>query len=197
MNAPSFIPSIPSALKYLASTSYLKSILKIIFNNLNQCTKIVYDNVIKRGSTWVQISRFVHLYSVGLGLILIDFYCFKSTLFSTLFTGNFLVLTIVLKHINKHLPTNNGTNFINFCVFYSAGGASEQKLCKGINYLKEGSDPPLLPDSEYPEWLWNILDDDKKLSVGDQSFDINNITHRRRQRKAKRRQENAMRKQNK
>lgn len=133
----------------------------------------------------------------------IDFYCLKSTsistLFSTLFTGNFLALTIVLKHIHKHLSTKHRTNFINFfvCFFYSAGGASEQKLCKGINYLKEGSDPPLLPDSEYPEWLWNILDDDKKLSVGDQSFDINNITHRRRQRKAQRRQENAMRKQNK
>ena len=109
-----------------------------------------------------------------------------------------MVLTIVLKNIHKHLSTNNRTNFILFCdFFYCAGGASEQKLCKGINYLKEGSDPPLLPDSEYPEWLWNILDDDKKLSVGDQSFDINNITHRRRQRKAQRRQENAMRKQNK
>ena len=122
MNVPSFIPSIPSALKYLARTSYLKSILKIIFNNLNQCTKIVNDNLIKRGSTWVQISRFVHLYSVGVGLILIDFYCLKSTsistLFSTLFTGNFLVLTILLKHIHKHLSTNNRTNFIKFCDFF-------------------------------------------------------------------------------
>lgn len=121
MKVPSFIPSIPSALKYLSSTSYLKSILKILSNNVNQCTKILYDNLIKRGSTWVQISRFVHLWSV-VGLILIDFYCFKSTsistLFSTLCTGNFLVLTIVLKHIHKHLSTNNRTNFILFCDFF-------------------------------------------------------------------------------
>ena len=83
MNGPSFIPSITSALKYLASTSYLKSILKIIFNNLNQFTKIVNDNWIKKGSTWAQISRFVHLYSVGVGFILMDFYCLKSTSIST------------------------------------------------------------------------------------------------------------------
>ena len=51
----------------------------------------------------------------------IDFYCLKSTsiltLFSTLFTGNFLALTIVLKHIHKHLSTKHRTNFINFFVF--------------------------------------------------------------------------------
>lgn len=136
MNVPSFIPSIPSALKYLARTSYLKSILKIIFNNLNQCTKIVNDNLIKRGSTWAQISRFVHLYSVGVGFILMDFYCLKSTsissLFSTLFTGNFLVLTIVLKHIHKHLTTNNRTNFIKFCDFFF----TLQKVLVNRNFAK-------------------------------------------------------------
>ena len=33
------------------------------------------------------------------------------------------------------------------------------KLCNflvGGNILKEGSDPELKPDSEYPEWLWTL-----------------------------------------
>lgn len=25
-----------------------------------------------------------------------------------------------------------------------------------INYLKDGVDPPIKPDSEYPDWLWNM-----------------------------------------
>ncbi|KAL3866874.1 hypothetical protein ACJMK2_044127 [Sinanodonta woodiana] len=34
-----------------------------------------------------------------------------------------------------------------------------QKLCKllcGGNIFKEGSDPELKPDNEYPDWLWNM-----------------------------------------
>ncbi|KAF3924789.1 hypothetical protein ABW21_db0201042 [Orbilia brochopaga] len=30
---------------------------------------------------------------------------------------------------------------------------------KGINYLKKLSDPVALPDEEYPEWLWRVLED--------------------------------------
>ncbi|KAL2529081.1 TMV resistance protein N-like [Forsythia ovata] len=28
----------------------------------------------------------------------------------------------------------------------------------GGNILKDGLDPTILPDSEYPDWLWNLLD---------------------------------------
>ncbi|KAF0934800.1 hypothetical protein E2562_028809 [Oryza meyeriana var. granulata] len=34
----------------------------------------------------------------------------------------------------------------------------------GANILKEGSDPKLQPDSEYPEWLWHLLDKRPMLS---------------------------------
>ena len=65
----------------------------------------------------------------------IDFYCLKSTsisaLFSTLFTGNFLALTIVLKHIHKHLSTNNRTNFILFCDFFTV-----QEVLVNRNFAK-------------------------------------------------------------
>lgn len=74
-------------------------------------------------------------------------------------------------------------------------GGSEQKLCQGINYFKDGSDPPLLPDSEYPEWLWDVLQ--PKQPVEEELADVNNKTYWRRLRKIKLRQTNAARKKKK
>ncbi|EDO45759.1 predicted protein [Nematostella vectensis] len=78
--------------------------------------------------------------------------------------------------------------------FYSTKPAQEDssqqkepELCKGVNYLKDESDPPLLPDSEYPDWLWDLLDPPKEDSV----------TYRRRMSKRMRRQENEIRRQKK
>ncbi|WJX66925.1 hypothetical protein P8452_51430 [Trifolium repens] len=34
----------------------------------------------------------------------------------------------------------------------------------GGNILKEGTDPKILPDSEYPDWLWHLLDKRPALS---------------------------------
>ncbi|XP_053984707.1 39S ribosomal protein L54, mitochondrial [Hylaeus volcanicus] len=34
----------------------------------------------------------------------------------------------------------------------------------GLNYYKEGEEVKLKPDSEYPEWLWNIRTEPPKLS---------------------------------
>ncbi|KAJ4951274.1 hypothetical protein NE237_028106 [Protea cynaroides] len=34
----------------------------------------------------------------------------------------------------------------------------------GANILKDGVDPKLLPDSEYPDWLWHLLDKRPALS---------------------------------
>ncbi|KAF7814096.1 54S ribosomal protein L37, mitochondrial-like [Senna tora] len=34
----------------------------------------------------------------------------------------------------------------------------------GANILKDGSDPKILPDSEYPEWLFHLLDKKPALS---------------------------------
>lgn len=34
----------------------------------------------------------------------------------------------------------------------------------GANILKDGSDPKILPDSEYPDWLWRLLDKRPALS---------------------------------
>ncbi|KAF5746949.1 Mitochondrial ribosomal protein L37 isoform 1 [Tripterygium wilfordii] len=34
----------------------------------------------------------------------------------------------------------------------------------GANILKDGADPKILPDSEYPDWLWHLLDKRTPLS---------------------------------
>ena len=34
----------------------------------------------------------------------------------------------------------------------------------GANILKDGTDPKILPDSEYPEWLWHLVDKRPALS---------------------------------
>ncbi|XP_019154901.1 PREDICTED: 54S ribosomal protein L37, mitochondrial-like [Ipomoea nil] len=34
----------------------------------------------------------------------------------------------------------------------------------GANILKDGTDPKVLADSEYPEWLWHLLDKKPALS---------------------------------
>lgn len=34
----------------------------------------------------------------------------------------------------------------------------------GANIVKEGSDPKVLPDAEYPDWLWGLIDKRLPLS---------------------------------
>ncbi|KAL3720350.1 54S ribosomal protein L37, mitochondrial [Eucalyptus grandis] len=34
----------------------------------------------------------------------------------------------------------------------------------GANILKDGADPKVLPDSEYPDWLWHLIDKKPPLS---------------------------------
>ncbi|GBG84401.1 hypothetical protein CBR_g38683 [Chara braunii] len=38
------------------------------------------------------------------------------------------------------------------------------KFTVGANIMKDGSDPPLKDDSEYPDWLWTLLDKQPTLS---------------------------------
>ena len=36
--------------------------------------------------------------------------------------------------------------------------------CTGANYFKTGEDPKLLPDEEYPDWLWELAKPPLKIS---------------------------------
>ena len=36
------------------------------------------------------------------------------------------------------------------------GGGMSLTHCTGLNYFKDGEDPKLLPDEEYPDWLWEL-----------------------------------------
>ncbi|XP_017892068.2 39S ribosomal protein L54, mitochondrial-like [Ceratina calcarata] len=57
----------------------------------------------------------------------------------------------VMKSQKIHLPVEKDVNkLINYCC--------------GSNIYKEGEDIKLKPDSEYPEWLWNIRTEPPKLS---------------------------------
>ncbi|KAG4303212.1 hypothetical protein PCANB_000609 [Pneumocystis canis] len=42
--------------------------------------------------------------------------------------------------------------------------APEGTVLKGINIYKKGSDPIALKESEYPDWLWKLLDNDSEIS---------------------------------
>lgn len=64
------------------------------------------------------------------------------------------------------------------------------KTCFGVNYLKEGADPPLLPDNEYPDWLWKLLEPKQTTTDEHQEY-------WRKLNKKQRRQENEIRKQKK
>ena len=57
--------------------------------------------------------------------------------------------------------------------------------------MKNGDDPPLLPDSEYPDWLWKLADPKKPLEEISQDSKL----YWRRLSKVNRRQENMARKQ--
>ncbi|XP_057982773.1 large ribosomal subunit protein mL54-like [Malania oleifera] len=73
------------------------------------------------------------------------------------------------------------------CRTFSAGGSKAKKGSKGggssdapkastlskevksttvvgANILKDGADPKISPDSEYPDWLWHLLDKRPALS---------------------------------
>ncbi|KAJ1622628.1 hypothetical protein T492DRAFT_1149002 [Pavlovales sp. CCMP2436] len=34
--------------------------------------------------------------------------------------------------------------------------AESLTVVRGINFMKSGEDPPILPDGEYPPWLWEL-----------------------------------------
>ncbi|EIE90839.1 hypothetical protein G6F46_012139 [Rhizopus delemar] len=42
-----------------------------------------------------------------------------------------------------------------------ASSAPKGTTLKGIQFLKDGKDPVALDDSEYPDWLWDLLDEKK------------------------------------
>lgn len=42
-----------------------------------------------------------------------------------------------------------------------APAAITETVCRGVNIYKNGEDPMLKEDSQYPDWLWNLLEPKK------------------------------------
>ncbi|EDV21091.1 39S ribosomal protein L54, mitochondrial [Trichoplax sp. H2] len=64
-------------------------------------------------------------------------------------------------------------------------------ICKGANYFKEGEDPTILDDSQYPEWLWDL--DKPKASLS--QLETGSRAYFRKLNKIKIKSENLMKKQ--
>ncbi|GAA5799165.1 mitochondrial ribosomal protein L37-domain-containing protein [Helicostylum pulchrum] len=55
-------------------------------------------------------------------------------------------------------------------------------VLKGLQFLKDGQDPVALDDSEYPEWLWDLLDEKKMKQKTKKP--VNRQYHRKQSREA-------------
>ncbi|XP_041360416.1 39S ribosomal protein L54, mitochondrial-like [Gigantopelta aegis] len=64
------------------------------------------------------------------------------------------------------------------------------KYCCGANILTSGSDPEIKPDSEYPQWLWELRTDRKPLDITE--LDENDIRYWRRLRSVTIKRKNRM-----
>lgn len=52
------------------------------------------------------------------------------------------------------------------------------KVATGVNIYSKGDDPPILPDSEYPDWLWGVLDKPKtRKQLHQQAEDAGGYVH--------------------
>lgn len=94
-------------------------------------------------------------------------------------------------NVNPQTPYFHSPWIHQFYEFNLNFSDENQEVCNGANIYKEGKDPVIKPDSEYPEWLKTLKTEVtplEQLSVDDKSY-------WRRMRKAKIKQQNAMRKQ--
>ncbi|XP_041996806.1 54S ribosomal protein L37, mitochondrial-like [Salvia splendens] len=95
-------------------------------------------------------------------------------------------MAMVLVRSLKSITASNEVFKVVGCRAFAAGGAKAKKgkggaagdapkasliskevkstTVYGANMLKDGQDPKILPDSEYPDWLWHLLDKRPALS---------------------------------
>ncbi|KAI3794104.1 hypothetical protein L1987_36731 [Smallanthus sonchifolius] len=111
------------------------------------------------------------------------------TLFVLRIQHNYKLLTLQESNMSmnciKSLRNLPVTNALGTCRTFAAGAKSKKgkggaaadapkqstlskevksTIVVGANILKDGTDPKILPDSEYPEWLWHLLDKKPALS---------------------------------
>ncbi|CAO3587313.1 unnamed protein product [Absidia cylindrospora] len=88
------------------------------------------------------------------------------------------MLSTVRQNLRRHICVRRSylhstSTIANQATSSSAEGTTQSQLRKpssvpagatfnGINFLKDGKDPVALEDTEYPMWLWDLLDEKKQ-----------------------------------
>ena len=55
-------------------------------------------------------------------------------------------------------------------------GQLSKEVCTGLSLKKGEPDPPLSPDSEYPEWLWKLLETPASVSELERKYQKDGLT---------------------
>ncbi|OHF01299.1 hypothetical protein CORC01_03332 [Colletotrichum orchidophilum] len=65
-------------------------------------------------------------------------------------------------------------------------------VLNGLNYLKNKTDPIALPDEEYPDWLWTILESKKEAIESTEDLSAEMFSKSKKQRKAAAKRQKAL-----
>ncbi|KAK4511969.1 uncharacterized protein ATC70_003968 [Mucor velutinosus] len=76
--------------------------------------------------------------------------------------ASYLHSCAIIRNAASESTTSASTSSSTATTQKKPSSAPKGTVLKGIQYLKDKQDPVALDDSEYPEWLWDLLDEKKQ-----------------------------------